>query len=280
MKTALPVLRRTNRPFILLAALAQFVLAPSAHSGTTECTEAFNRVTALMNQGEASMCRNPQQVASALDAAAVACAGVIPTDFGAAKSDFLANARRCPTQGGAQGGSVGSERSAPAAGNAALNRARAEGDRAEQFLKDMDKCDQISDPGPRSTCRFATTRAYQGGGSGTGASANSRNGGGSSASSGPDGNPDQRPKALPPPKDPGVDYSGQACSYFTRPAVEVEARLNYHAKGSCVTYGNSAYECGDDGRWLRRGAAAVFKCKTAEELETSKFNANVLQPGG
>lgn len=272
MKVALPTLRRTNWPFILLAALVQFVFAPHALAVSVpyeECTRAFNRLSGLIDSlGEAGMCRNQQQVLNAIDEAAAACAGI--QDMGAVRSEFMANSRRCPTEGGAQGGG-GYERPAPPANNGALNRARADGDRAGQFLKDMQKCDQISDPDQRTTCRSSTTKAYQGNASGSGTNTNSRTGGkgGGSVSPGPDDDPDQKPKALPPPKDPGIDYSGQSCSYFTRPAVEDEVRLNYYAKGSCVSYGQSSYECGDDGRWKRRGPAEVIKCKTAEESEGS-----------
>lgn len=261
-----PINRRFT--FALLAVLAQFVLAPNAHALSTQCTLAFNRVTSLMNQGPASLCNNQQQMLTALDAAAAACAGE-DVDFGAIKAAFMSDARQCPAAGAGQAN--GSSRPTPNGGNASLNNARADGDRADQYLKDMEKCAQISDPDGRSACSYSITRVYRAGGSGQGASANTSGSGkgGSSASSGPDENPDQPPKALPPPKDPGIDYSGQSCAYFTRPAVEVEVRLNYYAKGSCVSYGNSAYECGDDGRWLRKGPAAVFKCITAEEAETS-----------
>ena len=103
---------------------------------------------------------------------------------------------------------------------------------------------------------------------GGGVSANSSTSGGGSVSNNPDEKSSQQPKALPPPKDPDVDYSGKSCAYFTRPAEE-EGRINYHAIGSCVSYGKSSYECDANGRWLLRGPSGVFRCKTAEELEGS-----------
>ena len=262
-------------PLPLLALLAQLLLVSSAHAITTQCTLAFNGVTGLMNQGEASLCNNQQQMLTALDAAAAACAGE-DVDFGAIKAAFMSGARQCPTAGTGQ--TNGSSRPAPSGGNASLNNARADGDRADQYLRDMEKCDQISDPGPRSSCSYATTRAYRAGGSGPGASANTSGSGKGSSSSGPDDNPNRQPRPLPPPpKDPGIDYSGQSCSFFTRPPVEDEVRLNYHAKGSCVVYGNAAYECQDDGRWLKRAPAWAMKCPPAEEVERSRFNPNMLK---
>lgn len=282
MKDALPTLRRFNRPFILLAAFALFALAQPAHADMAECGTVWNRMIDMANRGEAWLCSNQQQYLGALDDSAAACAGDKMgggADFGAMKSQFLAgcSAWASAQDGGGRGGRYDSP-TAPADNKAALNRARADGDRADQFLKDIQKCDQISDPDQRTTCRSSITRAYQGnvsgsgaGGARSGASTNSGTGskGGALVSGVPDDDPDQQPKALPPPKDPGVDYSGQACQYFTRPALEDEVRLNYHEKGSCVSYGQSSYECGDDGRWQRRGTAEAFKCKTAEELESS-----------
>ena len=44
--------------------------------------------------------------------------------------------------------------------------------------------------------------------------------------------------------DPGLDYSGQECRYFTRASVEADgARLNYYADGAIVVYGGKTYEC-------------------------------------
>ncbi len=43
------------------------------------------------------------------------------------------------------------------------------------------------------------------------------------------------------PKDPGLDYSGKSCEYFTRPSDE--AHLNYYSDGAIVAYGNNIYEC-------------------------------------
>lgn len=279
MKVALQTRRHANLSFFLLPVLILFMHAPFAQGDDSACADEIDRITIKMkSMGDAGVCRNQQQILDSFDFAATGpCAyGRARVAIDGLKSQIMAKLRQnCPSVGGTQGG--GYEPPAPPASydspppvNAALHRARADGDRADQFLKDMQKCDQISDPDPRSACRFATTKAYQGNGSG-GAKANSRTGGkgGSSGTNGPDEDPNQQPKALPPPKDPGVDYSGQSCSYFTRPAVEDEVRLNYYAKGSCVSYGQSSYECGDDGRWKRRGPAEVIKCKTAEESEGS-----------
>lgn len=261
--------QRRARICILFAMLVQCVMCAPAYAISSQCTLAFNRVTALTNQGEASLCRNQQQMLDALDAAASACSGQNSgVNFGAIKSEFLANASRCAIDGSAQG--IGSSHQTPSDGNAALNNARANGDRADQYLKDMEKCDQIADPGRRSACSYATTRAYRGDGSGPGANPNGSISGQVGASSSPDDNANQQRKPLPPPpKDPGIDYTGQSCSYFTRPPMEDEGRMNYYAKGSCVSYGQSSYECGSDGRWLRKGSAEVVRCIPAEEAETS-----------
>lgn len=273
MKDALPALRSTNRALILLAALAQFALALPAHALSVpneECTRAFNRVTGLMPQNPIELCGRQQQVLDALDAAAVPCAGMM--NIGAMKSEFLNNVRGCPTGGGAQGGSVGSGRSsssAAAAGNSA--RDRADGDQAEQYMKEMKKCDQRPDPGSSAMCRKITTQNYQSNGSGMGASANSSASGSGSASNNSDEKSGQQPKALPPPKDPDVDYRGKSCAYFTKPAQD-EHGLNYYAKGSCVSYGKSSYECDTNGRWEFKGPASVIRCEPAEEAERSGYS--------
>ena len=279
MKDALPALRRTNRAFILLAALAQFALVLPAYALSVpndECTRAFNRVTSLMPQNPIELCGRQQQVLDALDAAAVPCAGM---NIGAMKSDLLNSARGCPTGGGAQGGGDGSRRSsssAAAAGNSA--RERADGDQAEQYMEEMKKCDQRPDPGSRATCRKVTTQNYQSNGSGSGSNANSSASGSGSASNNLDEKSGQQPKALPPPKDPDVDYRGKSCAYFTKPAQD-EHGLNYYAKGSCVSYGKSSYECDADGRWQFKGPVWAIRCEPEEEAERSGYSPSLGGPG-
>lgn len=48
-------------------------------------------------------------------------------------------------------------------------------------------------------------------------------------------------------KDPGQDYTGKSCEYFTRPSDE--AHLNYHSDGTVLSYGNRVYKCVDR-RWV------------------------------
>lgn len=241
-----------------------------------QCTEAFNRLSALTSQGQSSVCRNQAQVLSAIDAASIACAGESAAgDLASMKSQFIAAARGCqgqagvpptPGQSGPYNGSAPDEGYTtpdPTGGNPALNSARADGERADQFLKAIEKCNQISDSDQRSRCKQAATNAYNGGGKPSMPAGQSGNKGE------PDEDLENQQKPSPQPKDPSIDYTGMSCSYFTRPAVEDEVRMNYYSKGSCVVYGSSAYECGSDGRWIRKGPASVFKCIPAEEAEST-----------
>lgn len=61
------------------------------------------------------------------------------------------------------------------------------------------------------------------------------------------------------PKDPQANHEGQACSYFTRPAVEADgARLNYYANGAWAAYGKWMYRC-ENRRWVRAGPADAWQ---------------------
>ncbi len=271
MKNTSSALHHLNWTFFLQAVLICFTFNSLAHAGTTDCTVAFNRTVSLMNQGGASMCRNQQQMLDALDAAAIACAGVMPNDFRGMKSQFMGATRGCHSAGFETSVGSTSERSLPPDENKTLVNARADGEKAAQFMKDMKKCEQINDPVPSATCRKIAAQNYQANISGSVFSSYSNNpSGGVSISNNPEEKHNQQPKALMQPKDPDVDYSGKSCSFFTKPAEE-EGRLNYYAKGSCVSYGKSSYECNDKGRWQLRGPASAFRCKTAQELENSQW---------
>lgn len=52
-----------------------------------------------------------------------------------------------------------------------------------------------------------------------------------------------------PPKDPGIDYTGRSCEYFTK--TSDEAHLYYHSEGALIAYGNKVYEC-LNARWRIR----------------------------
>lgn len=79
------------------------------------------------------------------------------------------------------------------------------------------------------------------------------------------------------PLDPSRDYSGQSCSYFTKPAREGDHRLNYYADNSFVCYGAKMYKCVAR-RWESKGPCAAYqdsKSISAEKLEASNFNTKV-----
>ena len=77
------------------------------------------------------------------------------------------------------------------------------------------------------------------------------------------------PKVAFVPRDPEADFTGKACAYFTRPAVEAGgARLNYYADGSAVGYGTSAYVC-KDRHWKRLVGNDASSVRPAEMVENS-----------
>ena len=79
------------------------------------------------------------------------------------------------------------------------------------------------------------------------------------------------------PLDPTRDYSGQSCSYFTKPAREGDYRLNYYANDSFACYGTKMYKCAA-GRWESKGPCAAYQDSDrlrAEKLESSTLNTKV-----
>lgn len=79
------------------------------------------------------------------------------------------------------------------------------------------------------------------------------------------------------PLDPARDYSGQSCSYFTKPAREGDHRLNYYADNSFVCYGTKMYKCVAR-RWESKGPCSAYqdsKSLNAEKLESSDVNTKV-----
>jgi len=267
------------------ALVAVFVLSITAshpaRADLTYCTEKFNRAQSMMGNGEAWMCANQQQFLGAIDEAQRACAGFDNgVNWNDIRTQFRAGAAGCAAKYGATNAGSGVATSGSGivqGGN--IDQSRRDRSRADQFLDDIKQCDARAD---REACRKQVFENYQGSGGGVvGNGINSGNGmaasgntsgGGSSSPDAPD-----KPPSPPPftPKDPGTDFTGQSCAYFTRPAVEADgARLNYYAKGSCVVYGDTAYECDDNGRWLRKGPAHVFRCQRAEDIEgTASANA-------
>ncbi|QKH38272.1 hypothetical protein FOC84_26385 [Achromobacter pestifer] len=69
------------------------------------------------------------------------------------------------------------------------------------------------------------------------------------------------------PKDPGADYAGQACEYFTRPSDA--AHLNYYGEGSTVVYGRRVYQC-RDGRWMYRYPDTVLSARDRSRLSATQ----------
>lgn len=57
-------------------------------------------------------------------------------------------------------------------------------------------------------------------------------------------------------KDPNVDYSGEACSYFTKQADA--AHIPRYADGSWVAYGTRMYVC-EGGHWASKGPKTTYK---------------------
>lgn len=56
-------------------------------------------------------------------------------------------------------------------------------------------------------------------------------------------------------KDPAIDYTGRACTYFTRSGDD--AHVNAYADGSWVAYGDRMYECSNR-HWVSRGPKKAF----------------------
>ena len=83
-------------------------------------------------------------------------------------------------------------------------------------------------------------------------------------------------KKAPPPtatnamtaKDPGKNYAGEPCEYFTRPSDE--AHLNYYAEGATVVYGDRAYQC-IDRRWRYKHPANVYTDKVRKQYDATKI---------
>ena len=81
------------------------------------------------------------------------------------------------------------------------------------------------------------------------------------------------------PPDPKRDYSGQSCSYFTKPAREGDHRLNYYADDSFVCYGTTMYKCVAR-HWQSKGPCSVYQDSgqfRAEKLESSTLNTKVYE---
>ncbi len=68
-------------------------------------------------------------------------------------------------------------------------------------------------------------------------------------------------------KDPGLDYAGQACEYFTRPSDD--AHLNYYSEGATVVYGGRVYQC-RDGRWAFRYPETVLSARDRVRLSATQ----------
>lgn len=58
------------------------------------------------------------------------------------------------------------------------------------------------------------------------------------------------------PKDPGLDYTGLSCEYFTRPPLASSTAL-IHPEGSWVAYGERMYQCLNQ-RWRMAGPVAAY----------------------
>lgn len=71
----------------------------------------------------------------------------------------------------------------------------------------------------------------------------------------------------PKPKDPGLNYEGMGCEYFTRPSDE--AHLNYHSDGAVMSYGNNVYKC-EKRRWKFLSTRDKY-WKPIERLDASWF---------
>ncbi len=102
---------------------------------------------------------------------------------------------------------------------------------------------------------------------------------GAGAAAGAGGTASENPWAPKPfkPLDPAKDYSGQSCSYFTKPAREGDHRLNYYADNSFVCYGAKMYKCVAR-RWESKGPCAAYqdsKSLNAEKLESSDLKTKV-----
>lgn len=70
------------------------------------------------------------------------------------------------------------------------------------------------------------------------------------------------------PKDPALDYTGQACEYFTRPPLG-QSTLPVHPEGRWVAYGERMYQCVNQ-RWRLAGPVAAYadgEQRQAELLE-------------
>lgn len=81
------------------------------------------------------------------------------------------------------------------------------------------------------------------------------------------------------PPDPKRDYSGQSCSYFTKPAREGDHRLNYYADDSFVCYGTTMYKCVAR-HWQSKGPCSAYQDSgqfRAEKLESSTLNTKVYE---
>jgi len=83
----------------------------------------------------------------------------------------------------------------------------------------------------------------------------------------PAGAPDPSVSSTAAAKDPGLDYAGQACEYFTRPSDA--AHLNYYSEGSTVVYGGRVYQC-RDGRWAYRYPDTVLNARDRTRLSATQ----------
>ena len=85
---------------------------------------------------------------------------------------------------------------------------------------------------------------------------------------GPAGAPGPSASSNPAAKDPGLDYAGQACEYFTR--ASDAAHLNYYSEGSTVVYGGRVYQC-KDGRWAYRYPDTVLSARDRSRLSATQL---------
>lgn len=226
----------------------------------------------MMSRGETYLCAKQTEFLNSLDDAINACAGQgIDQQLAAARAEFLDGTSRCPgsTAGSATTGAATRNMQPSNVGSAVVLRER----QAATYLQQMEQCKSLATERQIQECRLAATAAYTGdapaGGSGAAGYATGASGASSGSSVG--GPTEEPPRPNVPaftPADPKEDFSGRACSYFTKPAIENSgARLNYYAQGSCVAYGEFAYECRDDGRWRKRGPRSVFNCADAASVE-------------
>jgi len=97
----------------------------------------------------------------------------------------------------------------------------------------------------------------------------------------------EKPRKSKPSQEPPDEADlPKSCAYFTRPAVEDGARLNYHSPGAMVCYGGTMYSCVEiegSKRWVAKAKCSAYsgwESLRAEKLEHSSTNTHIFTDEG